>query len=94
MAREIAQSVASSEGLGRFGADLSGFPQRRLEKGGIRPEQQRLARCHWKIPVHVSDLTWPVMLAPCPERVRDATRSSHNVPQDGGHRGFQSMLQS
>lgn len=33
-ALEIAQSVASSEDLGLFSADLSGFPQRRLRKGG------------------------------------------------------------
>lgn len=27
-------SVASSEDLGQFGVDLSGFPQRKLRKGG------------------------------------------------------------
>lgn len=34
VALEIAQTVASSEDLGPFGADLSGSPQRRLRKGG------------------------------------------------------------
>lgn len=34
VALEIAQGIASGEDLGWFGADLSGFPQRRLGKGG------------------------------------------------------------
>lgn len=53
-----------------------------------------MARCHRKIPVHVSDLTWPVTLASCPECVCDATQSGHNVPQVVGHRALYSMLQS